>query len=102
GLVPLVVCSRSVDYFTQTTRLLLHSAVLVQPLTMQQIEDYLSRAGGQLASVRAVLQVDSALRELATTPLMLSVLTLAYQGRSAEELPVAGSPKIRREHIFAS
>jgi DNA polymerase III delta prime subunit len=102
GLIPTVVCSRSADYPTQTTRVLLHSAVVVQPLTPQQIYDYLSNAGEQLESVREALHDDPALQELAATPLMLSVLTLAYQGRSSQDLLGADSPETRRRQVFAA
>jgi tRNA A-37 threonylcarbamoyl transferase component Bud32/DNA polymerase III delta prime subunit/MFS family permease len=100
GLVPTVVCSRSAGYMAQAVHVLLRKAIVVQPLTTQQIEDYLASTGEPLASVRTALQADPALRELATTPLMLSVLSLAYQGTSAEELLVAGPPDVRRRHIF--
>src|SRR5437588_4078756 len=76
GLMPTVVCCRSADYLAQNTGLMLRSSVVIQPLTAQQIDDYLSSTGGQLASVRVALRNDKLLQELATTPLMLSVLTL--------------------------
>jgi hypothetical protein len=41
GLVPLSVCSRVADYEALTTKLRLQSAVVVQPLTKQQIDAYL-------------------------------------------------------------
>ena len=99
GLVPTVVCSRRADYFSETRRLQLRSAVLVQPLTNEQIETYLSSAGEQLEAVRALLRNDPALQELATSPLMLSVLTLAYAGKSVESLQNVGLPT--RRQVFA-
>ena len=42
GLLPTVVCSRSADYFAQKSSILLSSAVTVQPLTDQQVDDYLA------------------------------------------------------------
>lgn len=88
-LVSIVVCSRSVEYFAQEKRLLLHQAVMIQPLTSEQIEAYLSRAGNQLQAVRQMLLDDLWLRELATTPLMLSILILAYHEKSVEDFPAA-------------
>src|SRR6266700_2090432 len=66
-MVPLIVCSRKTEYFAQTRRLTLRDAVTVRPLTAQQIDDYLSNAGGQLAAVRVALTEDKELQELATT-----------------------------------
>ena len=52
GLVPLVVCSRSADYAALTTRLKLQGAVLLQPLTPEQIDRYLAGMGDELAAVQ--------------------------------------------------
>ena len=100
GLVPTVVCSRKADYFTETGRLQLRSAVLVQPLTNKQIERYLSSAGEQLEAVRVLLRNDPVLQELATTPLMLSVLRLAYAGKPIEALQKSENSTTRRQ-VFA-
>src|SRR3989442_1426689 len=47
GLLPTVVCSRQTDYLALSTRLLLRTAVVVQPLTPEQIESYLTSGGEQ-------------------------------------------------------
>lgn len=101
-MVPIVVCSRSTEYLSQTSRVQVRCAVVVQPLTTQQIDDYLASAGGLLAAVRVALRKDTVLQELAATPLMLSVLTLAYHGKSVEEVIVAGSHEIQRRQVFAT
>src|SRR5712691_959086 len=80
GLIPTVVCSRQTDYFALTARLLLRTAVIVQPLTAEQIATYLSSDGHRLDALREALRKDADLRALARTPLMLNVLTVAYQG----------------------
>src|SRR6266852_6265079 len=105
GLLPTVVCSRSIEYdaLVKTQhRLQLQSAVVVQPLIPQQIEDYLSRAGEKLEPVRLALHEDPALQELAATPLMLKVLTLAYSGRAVDDLLMASTPEARRQQIFTT
>jgi len=102
GLVPTVVCSRSTEYLSQVKRMLLRSAVVVQPLTAQQIDDYLSSAGGQMAAVHKELRKDTELQELVSTPLMLSILTLAYQGKSIDDLLSADSSERYRQQVFAT
>jgi len=102
GLVPLVVCSRRSDYFAQTTRVLLDCAVVVQPLTAEQIDGYIASGGEKLAALRLALRDDPVLRELATTPLMLSVLAAAYAGKSIEGLSVSGSLEEHRQQLFAT
>ena len=99
-LVPLVVCSRVADYEALTARLRLQGAVLLQPLTPQQIDEYLSGAGIALSAVRETRKHDPALQELAETPLVLSIMTLAYQGVSVEDLQVLDTVEARRQHLF--
>ena len=91
GLLPLVVSSRSADYLAQTTRVLLRSAVAVQPLTSEQVETALRTAGPAFSGLREALHQQQAVRELASTPLMLSVLLLTYQGASLEAGAQAGT-----------
>ena len=100
GLIPLVVCSRVAGYEALTTRLKLQGAVLLQPLTPQQVDQYLEGAGTELLAVRRTLQHDATLQKLAQTPLMLSVMTLAYRGISVEDLGPLDSIETRRRHVF--
>jgi len=88
-VVPLVVCSRMVEYdaAAEQQRLILQSAVAVQPLTKEQVTTSLREAGRSLSALHNVLKKNPALLELATTPLMLSVLMLTYQGTTLRELP---------------
>lgn len=78
GLAPLVVCSRIADYEALATRLRLHGAIVVQALSVQQIDQYLKQGGERLKLLSTVLQRDRSLYVLAETPLMLNVLTLTY------------------------
>ncbi|MBP8949059.1 MAG: NACHT domain-containing protein, partial [Candidatus Promineofilum sp.] len=77
--VALLVTARSRDYQTLATRLNLDKAIVLQPLTPEQIDTYLLRRGPRLAGLRQSLAADATLRELAQTPLMLSIMTLAYR-----------------------
>jgi TIR domain-containing protein/NACHT domain-containing protein len=102
GLLPLVVCSRVEDYAAMTERLRLPSAVLIQPLSRQQIQHYIERAGASLAGLRTVLQEDETLWDLLHTPLMLSIASLAYKGRSADEIHAFGIREEHRAQLFAA
>jgi serine/threonine protein kinase/DNA polymerase III delta prime subunit len=95
----LVVSSRSADYLAQTARVKLTSAVTIQPLTQQQVDEYLAQAGESLWALRVALHQDAALRELAETPLMLSILTLTYHGMHVEEL-LRGGIAPTRQQVF--
>ena len=100
SLTEIVVCSRMRDYEALSSRLQIQSAVCLQSLTPEQIDLYLDRAGDQLAGVKALLKEDKELQELARSPLTLSIIALAYQGISAEELPQHSSLEEHRQHLL--
>jgi serine/threonine protein kinase len=100
GLLPLVVCSRSADYLSQSIRIQLRTAVTIQPLTPQQVDAYLASGKQALHTLRFAWHHDPALRELTSSPLMLSLVVLAYQGVSPAELIQHGSLAERQHQIF--
>jgi DNA polymerase III delta prime subunit len=102
GLIPLAVCSRVADYHALPVRVELSGAVVIEPLSREQVSTYLKQAGKPLAGVRTALRDDEKLWELLQTPLMLSIVALAYQGRSAAEVRATGSLEQRRTHLFAN
>ncbi|NEP63558.1 MAG: protein kinase [Symploca sp. SIO2G7] len=100
GTTEIVVCCRIQDYQAINHRLSLQAAICLQTLSLQQIYQYLNSAGVELAAVSKALQEDTALQELASSPLMLSIITLAYQGISREDLPTVSAIEERRQHLF--
>jgi serine/threonine protein kinase len=100
GEIRLAVCSRLADCEALPVRLRLGQAVVIQSLTRGQIDGYLERAGPCLAGVRDALRHDEGLRELLTTPLLLSIAALAYQEGAA--MQSAGTPAQRRAQLFAA
>ena len=78
GVPGLAVCSRVQEYSALPVFLKLRGAICLQPLSSDQINNYLAGAGSSLAALQAVVQTDPVLQELAQTPLMLSVMSLAY------------------------
>ena len=101
NLIPLVVCCRVNEYMSQANRLTLSRAVTIQRLIPAQINEYFARIGEPIASLRVAFQNDLVLQELATTPLMLTILIMAYRGSSIEEIQSGVSAEARRQQIFA-
>jgi len=97
--VALLVTARSRDYQTLATRLNMDKAIVLQPLTPEQIDAYLARRGPKLAGLRESLVADRTLRDLAQTPLMLSVMTLAYR-RMPEGDGDMGGRLLSRTQLF--
>ena len=100
SLVPLVVCCRVHEYLSQANQLGLSHAITIQPLTTEQVHEYLVHIGEQVASLHISFQRDPVLQELVTTPLMLTILILAYQGSSLEEIEGDASAEVRKPQIF--
>ena len=99
-----VVCSRTDDYRpladSTDTRLALAGAVTLQPLTPAQINTYLQAA--KATGLADALAQDPALRTLAETPLTLSMMTLAYAGLGAADIPHHASAALQRHALMAT
>lgn len=98
--VPLLVTTRNHDYQALATRLNLEKAIMLQSLNDEQIDEYLAGRGRKLAGLRASLQADAVLRELARTPLMLSIMTLAYYRLPTEIAVALQDQELGRKLLF--
>ena len=96
------VCSRVEEYLALPQRLSLGGAVRLEPLSAGQVERYLEAGGAGTIGLRDLLARDEAARELARSPLLLSVMTLAYRGAATDDttLAAATTDAERRAHIF--
>jgi hypothetical protein len=97
-----VVCSRINEYKPlqddKATTLQVNGSVTLQPLTREQISDYLKKAGAE--GLGTALRNDDTLYQIARTPLMLSMLTFAYSGSALPGIPSSGSFTERRHHLM--
>lgn len=100
GFVDVVVCSRIKDYKALAEQLKLNGAIIIQPLDDAQIVQYLDGLVVDVAVVRELITRDPQLRELAHSPLMLSIMVLAYQGKSASDIPDFDNVEAQRQHLF--
>ncbi|NES74880.1 MULTISPECIES: AAA-like domain-containing protein [unclassified Okeania] len=99
GQTEIVVCSRIRDYEALSSQLKFQAAIYLQPLSLEQIQEYLKNAGSELAAVRKALESDVKLQEFSRSPLILSIISLAYQGISIEELTGRSNTELRK-HLF--
>lgn len=98
--LPLVVCSRSAEYRAQAVHLALESAVIVQPLTDEQITAYPAYGGESLAALRAAVETDPDLRAVLRTPLLLRLVTLTYQDLPRQAIPPVGDHDAWRRQLL--
>ncbi|NEO38024.1 MAG: NACHT domain-containing protein [Moorea sp. SIOASIH] len=96
----LVVCSRIKDYEALSNGLNFQKAVYLRLLTLEQICHYLNRVGADLTGLRTLIAEDTVLQDLAQSPLMLNIMTLAYQGVAVEDLPKTEVVEERRWQLF--
>jgi hypothetical protein len=99
----LVVCCRLLEYqWLLPERLKLNGAICLESLSTAEISKYLAEGQSKLAALSEAVNTDSVLQELAQTPLMLSIMSLAFQGARVQELGghETDSPEKRRKQIF--
>lgn len=110
GFAGLAVGCRTSDYHMIKRQVRLRAAIRLHLLTPQHIDRYLARLGTEFADLRNALARDSAMRHLAQTPLLLSMMIVVYRGWDALDiLKLRGAPNRRTilfdrfiEHAFAS
>ncbi len=98
----LAVTCRVAEYNAMTVKLRLRAAICLQPLTDEQIVRYFSAAGAGLDHLRQAMRDDAGLRELAQTPLMLSVMTMAWGNTPALNVREQSAETVeeRRRQLF--
>jgi hypothetical protein len=100
GRTEVVICSRIRDYEALADRLKLRSAIYIQSLTDEQITFFLEQAGEQLNALKTVLRQDVELQKLATSPLILSIMSLAYQDYEIAQIALDGESEDYRKHLL--
>jgi hypothetical protein len=100
SLTEIVVCSRIRDYEILSERLKLRSAIYVQPLTSEQIYQFLMRAGESLSALKTLLQHNGECRTFASSPLILSIMSLTYEGYSTDVPAQAEPSKAQRQYLL--
>lgn len=96
GTLPIAVCSRTAGYGELKERLALTTAVVIEPLTEEQISDFLKAGGAAFAGLAQARKTMPELRELLTTPLMLSVAAAAFADRTQQALLAASAGDAQR------
>jgi energy-coupling factor transporter ATP-binding protein EcfA2 len=95
------VCSRVRDYEALSDRLQISSALCLKPFSSEQVYQCLDSIGGSLTGLKTLITNDPDLEKFAQNPLILNLMSVAYQGWSAEELlPQLRSASDRHHQVF--
>ncbi|WP_170201403.1 NACHT domain-containing protein [Actinocorallia herbida] len=93
------VCCRSQEYRLLEGGIKFHGMVTIQRLSPAQTERFLAAAGPGLDGLKAALTSDPELRQLADSPLLLSIMALAY--RDGPETTSANRSAGPRHRLYA-
>lgn len=96
----IVVCSRINDYDMLSARLDFASAFTLQPLTPERIDQYLTQLGSEWDALRRVLHANPRMMELASTPLLLNFMAVAYRGLGEAQIAAHKSDDDLTQHFF--
>ncbi|MEO0841508.1 MAG: hypothetical protein AAF063_21705 [Cyanobacteria bacterium J06643_5] len=96
----IVSCCRFKEYENYGTKLELNNAICLQPLVEQQIYDYLESFNYQ--NFYESIVKDQNLLDLAKSPLVLSIMTMAYENISIEKWQSYKTSKARLSYLFDS
>lgn len=100
GFVDIVVCSRTKDYGELSDQLTLNGAIVLNPLTDEQVFNYLDNEDADLSTMRQFLENDAELREASYSPLMLNIMVTAFNSTSVDTLQVLENSDDVRHDIF--
>jgi hypothetical protein len=100
GFLPVAITSRTADYQALAEPLRVHGAILVRPLTREQVNTYLAGLGTAGQLVRDAIHEDQSLWELLDSPLLLNIVTASYAGRTASPALNHGTSVHRRDQLF--
>ena len=100
GFVPIAVCCRTHVYQTSAKLLQLFGAIEIQPLTDEQIDRYMADNIDEIGTVKEILEKDPILKNMVTSPLILSILIAAYEDPSFRHEDIDSSPQTRRHQLF--
>lgn len=85
GNVQIAVTSRVTEHQQLKTKIKLYDAFIIHPLERDEVTEFLIELGDNYKGVRSALAMNPRLWEMLTTPLVFSVMAVAYDKREAGE-----------------
>lgn len=98
--IPIAVCSRANEFEALNAKLNLGGALRIDPLDQNQIDQFLAAEGEPLSWLRDRMKSDPDLQTLGQSPLLLSLMPIAYRGESAADLDNSSGIEDQRKKLF--
>ena len=99
-MIPLVVCSRTHEFEQLHAKLNVGGALRIEPLQPAQIDQFLTAEGDRLAWLREQMRTDEELQALGKTPLLLSLMPIAYGTQPEADFKNAAGIEGKRDNLF--
>ncbi len=96
-----IVCSRTLEYEKAEVTLSLPAALELQPLTAEQVQSAIVKAGPAAQPLAAAIGRDPVLAELLGTPLLLSIAARTFAGNPGLVIAGQGSAELRQALLDA-
>lgn len=98
----ILVCSRKLEYEKLNLPLKLDGAITLQALNDEQIKKFFEQTGESLHGLRTVWEQDEGFVELTRSPLMLNIMSFAYQDVSQDDFAdvTFRGQDAQRGHLF--
>lgn len=96
----IILTSRINEYQVLSKRLNFQKGICLRALRSAQIRNALAGTDAYMEGLRTLIFKDDMLRHLAKSPLMLNIMTIAYQGVALADLPETGLLEVRRVQLF--
>jgi len=102
--VPIAICCRRSEFEDLDTRINVHGAILIQPLSSKQSMKYLKKVGSKLVDIYKIIKTNSDAESLnfIHTPLFLSILILVHRNASDEDIELLVKSENYQRHLFDS
>lgn len=101
GGTEMVVCCRIEEYPTSQSLLLqLQKAIYIKTLSDEKTYQYLEQAGEKLSALKTLLYEDRLFLKLAKSPLVLNIMSRAYEGSSRLDITWSGSEEEQLHKLF--
>jgi hypothetical protein len=102
GTVPIVVCCRTREHQQLSAKLGLRGTLTIRPLNREQVTEFLSHHAEQFTGAQTALTREPALWELAKTPLMLNIITVAFREPGSSRIVSGGTQEDIRDRLLAA
>jgi serine/threonine protein kinase len=100
GFVDIVLCCRTNEYQELIDKAMLNGAIRINPLTDEQVRNYLNTLGDVGERTQRLIDLDPTFHELSRSPLTLRILVQTYRNVPTGYIEKGNNPIEQRRQLF--